>query len=483
MVWGTSWRVVSDEQPMKQERPHTGLNRLRSGLFVKLLAAFVLVVIVSVAALALLSRRTATREFTRFIRESQVERPDAIISQLAALYGRQGDWVGAEELLGSTSAETTDQHRIPPLLLADAQGNLVASSWMQPFSDPLPEHMLANGWPVQVSGQTVGTLLAANRWPPPVPVRDGLSPEGAATVARVERTILVAGLSAGAVALVIAGVLAWSLVRPLRRLTAAAEGIAHGDLSQRVPVTSGDEVGELAATFNLMAGELERAEQLRRNMTADVAHELRTPLSVIRGRLEGVLDGVYPATPQHLQPILESTELLTYLVEDLRLLAQAEAGQLALEKRSLDIGDLLQDAQVNYEPYATDQGVALVLDPPPKLPGVLADWHRINQVLGNLVTNALRHTPRGGRVTLSARAVEGMVKVTVVDTGVGILPEDLPYVFDRFWRGEKSRSRVGGGTGLGLAIAKQLVELHGGSIGVASAPGGGSEFWFTLSAG
>jgi signal transduction histidine kinase len=124
-----------------------------------------------------------------------------------------------------------------------------------------------------------------------------------------------------------------------------------------------------------------------------------------------------------------------------------------------------------------------VLDPPPDLPGVLADWHRINQVLGNLVTNALRHTPRGGRVTLSACAVEGMVKVTVIDTGVGIPPEDLPYVFDRFWRGEKSRSRIGGGTGLGLAIAKQLVELHGGSIGVASAPGGGSEFWFMLPAG
>jgi signal transduction histidine kinase len=454
---------------------------LRIGLFPKLLAAFVLVVIISVAALALLSRQTATREFTRFIRENQVEPPDALISDLAALYARQGDWGGVDQVLAQTDLWTTDQQRIPPLVLIDAQSNLVTSTWVQRFSNPIPEHELVNGWPVQVDGQTVGTLIVAGMRPPQPDVPwDRISPEAAATVARVQRAIIIAGLTAGAVALVIAGLLAWSLVRPLRRLTAAAEGIAHGDLSQRVPVTSGDEVGELAATFNLMAGELEHAEQLRRNMTADVAHELRTPLSVIRGKLEGVLDGVYPATSQHLQPILESTELLTYLVEDLRLLAQAEAGQLTLEKRAVNLADLLWDAQVNYEPQASDQGVTLGLDLPPDLPQVMADWHRINQVLGNLLTNALRHTPAGGRVTLSANASVGQVKVAVVDTGAGIPAEDMPYVFDRFWRGEKSRSRAGGGTGLGLAIAKQLVELHGGTIGVESAPGGGSAFWFTL---
>jgi two-component system sensor histidine kinase BaeS len=468
---------------MTHHAPRRGFYRLRIGLFAKLLAAFVLVVIVSVAALALLSRQTATREFTRFIRENQLEPPDALISELAGLYARQGNWDGVDKVLAHTDLWTLDQQRTPPLVLIDAQSNLVTSTWMQRFSNPIPEHELANGWPVQVNGQIVGTLIVAGIRPPPPDVPwDGISPEGAATVARVQRTIIIAGLTAGAVALVIAGLLAWSLVRPLRRLTAAAEGIAHGDLSQRVPVTSGDEVGELAATFNLMAGELEHAEKLRRNMTADVAHELRTPLSVIRGKLEGVLDGVYPATPQHIQPILESTELLTYLVEDLRLLAQAEAGQLTLEKRTVNLADLLWDAQVNYEPQASDQGVTLGLDLPPGLPHVMADWHRINQVLGNLLTNALRHTPTGGRVTLSANAATGQVRVMVVDTGAGIPAEDSPYVFDRFWRGEKSRSRVGGGSGLGLAIAKQLVELHGGTIGAESAPGGGSEFWFTLPA-
>jgi two-component system OmpR family sensor kinase/two-component system sensor histidine kinase BaeS len=216
-----------------------------------------------------------------------------------------------------------------------------------------------------------------------------------------------------------------------------------------------------------------------------VAHELRTPLSVIRGKLEGVLDGVYPATPEHLEPVLEETELLTHLVEDLRLLALAEAGQLPLEKQPMDVGDLLRDAQVNFSPQASDRGVTLALDLPAELPEVMADWRRVAQVLGNLLTNALRHTPEGGCVTLSAIAGQEVVKVTVADTGAGIPPDDLPYIFERFWRGEKSRSRTrtDGGTGLGLAIARQLVELHGGTIRVETAPGEGSKFRFTLPTG
>jgi len=478
------------------------------GLSAKLLAAFSLIVVVSIVVVAVMSRQSAQREFTRFIEKNQAEPPDDLISQLSALYAEQGNWTDAEQVLGQFSLGTEEQRRVPPTLLVDAQGRVVADNWSQLLTDQILEHELAGGWPVQVDGETVGTLiLPGSIRPAPGFMLERLSPEGAATLERVRQAILIGGVIAGAVALVLAGVLAWGLVRPLHRLTAAAEGIARGDLSQRVPVTSNDEVGELAATFNLMARELERAEQLRRNMTADVAHELRTPLSIVRGKLEGVLDGVYPATPEHLQPVLEATELLTYLVEDLRLLAQAEAGQLALEKRAIDVGDLLQDVQVNFEPQASDQGVTLALDLPSELPQVTADWHRIVQVMSNLLTNALRHTSQGGRVTISAAVNSSPavgssstmgssphrgsspppmggagvgIKITVTDDGAGISPEDLPYVFDRFWRGEKSRSRAGGGTGLGLAIAKQLVELHGGTIGAESAPGEGSKFWFSL---
>ena len=195
-----------------------------------------------------------------------------------------------------------------------------------------------------------------------------------------------------------------------------------------------------------------------------------------------MLDGVYPSTPEHLSPILEEIKLLARLVEDLRLLSLAEAGQLPLEKQPMDVGDLLRDAQVNFTPQAADRSVTLALDLPSELPKVLADQRRIAQVLGNLLTNALRHTPSGGRVTLSAAGNEKTVRVTVTDTGAGIPPEDLPYIFERFWRGEKSRSRAGGGAGLGLAIAKHLIQAHGGQIGVESPSeeGQGTTFYFTL---
>jgi len=459
----------------------------RISLSVKLLAAFGLVVVVAALVVALVAGRAASHEFTEFMLHDQAVDLSDVAAQLAAHYARQGDWSGVEPVFAQQDyVGMMDHHTMPPLLLVD-QGRVIASNWQLQVGDRMSQHDMMHAWPIKVAGETVGALVVAGEVQPHMEMtQQQLSPEGAETVERVQHAILIAGIVAGAVALVIAGMLAWGLVRPLRRLTAAAEGIARGDLSQRVSVSSSDEVGELAATFNLMARELERAERLRRNMTADVAHELRTPLSVIRGKLEGVLDGVYPATPEHLEPVLEATELLTYLVEDLRLLAQAEAGQLALARQAVDVGDLLRDAHVNFEPQASDRDVTLALDLPSKLPQVMADWHRIAQVLGNLLTNALRHTPKGGRVTLSAvsplpgQAGRGLVKVTVTDTGAGIPPEDLSQVFDRFWRGEKSRSRAGGGTGLGLAIVKQLVELHGGTIGVESTPGAGSEFWFEL---
>jgi len=292
--------------------------------------------------------------------------------------------------------------------------------------------------------------------------------------------MLIAVLVIMGLSLMVGLVLSRGISRPLVELAKATQAVAAGDLSTRVPTHSPGEIGELAAAFNQMTQDLAQADKLRRNLTADVAHELRTPISVVRGKVEGILDGVYPATSEHLEPVLEEIKLLTQLVEDLGMLALAEAGQLALERQATNLGDLLQDAQVNFSPQAADRGVTLTLDLPTELPKVMVDRRRIAQVLGNLLTNALRHTPGGGYVTLSAAASERMVKVTVADTGKGIPSEDLPYIFERFWRGDKSRSRAAGGTGLGLAIAKQLVEVHGGTISVESTPGQGSTFWFTL---
>jgi two-component system OmpR family sensor kinase/two-component system sensor histidine kinase BaeS len=357
-------------------------------------------------------------------------------------------------------------------ILAAGDGGIVAASKDDWLHEPLSQWELDWATPVVVNEQEVGFLILSPferlQSGPPGILRGAL------------QGFLLAGLTIGLGSLIVGFVLSRGMSRPLVGLTEATRAVAAGDLSARVPDHYPGEVGELASAFNAMAEDLARAEELRRNLTADVAHELRTPLSVIRGKLEGVLDGVYPASSEQLQPVLEEVKLLTRLVEDLRLLALAEAGQLSLELRVMDVGDLLRDAQVNFGPQAADRGVTLTLELPPQLPQVKADRRRVSQVLGNLLTNALRHTPQGGGVTLSAVEAVGMLEVTVADTGSGIPPEDLPYIFERFWRGDKSRSRAGGGSGLGLAIARQLVEMHGGTICAQSAPGGGSEFRFTL---
>lgn len=271
-----------------------------------------------------------------------------------------------------------------------------------------------------------------------------------------------------------------SIARPLGNLLDAADRVAAGDLSARVPEQKG-EFGQLTRSFNHMVEELALADRRRRNLTADVAHELRTPLQIIQGNLEGVLDGVYAPTPEHIEATLGETRVLARLVEDLRVLSQAEAGQLPMQWETVDVGELLEDVVTSFSGPAQVAGVTLrcttVGD------GRLAvrgDYGRLEQVLGNLTANALRHTPAGGSVVLAAEAAAGRVRISVTDTGEGIAAEDLPFVFDRFWRGDRARTHSSGGSGLGLAIARQLVQLHGGDITVESTLGSGTRFTIEL---
>jgi signal transduction histidine kinase len=281
-----------------------------------------------------------------------------------------------------------------------------------------------------------------------------------------------------------------SIATPLADVMAAADAVADGDLSVRIPEehNPGD-FGRLAKSFNRMVEELERSDQLRRNLTADVAHELRTPLHIIQGNLEGILDDVYAPSEEHIGATLEETRLLARLVDDLRTLSLAEAGQLPLVWEQVDVAELLADVSTSFSGQAEAAGIDLRVEVEGEPPTIPADVDRLDQVLGNLMGNALRHTPSGGVITLRAEpvlsTVEGSmpdgVRITVSDTGEGIPTEDLPYVFDRFWRGDRSRSRAGGaGSGLGLAIARQLIHAHGGRIGVASEPGQGTTFTVEL---
>jgi two-component system sensor histidine kinase BaeS len=282
------------------------------------------------------------------------------------------------------------------------------------------------------------------------------------------------------------------IATPLADVMAAADAIAEGDLSVRVPIAHDRaEFGRLAESFNRMAEELERADQQRRNLTADVAHELRTPLHIIQGNLEGIVDGVYQTSAEHLEATLDETRVLARLVDDLRTLSLAEAGQLPLVCEEVEISELLADVCTSFSGPAEAAGVELRVEVAPDQnetgdPGgdglkINGDIGRLDQVLSNLVSNALRYTPSGGCITLRAEPVPDGVRITIDDTGEGISSDQLPYIFDRFWRGDRSRSRAAGaGSGLGLAIARQLVQAHAGRIRVESKVGQGTTFTIDL---
>jgi two-component system sensor histidine kinase BaeS len=284
------------------------------------------------------------------------------------------------------------------------------------------------------------------------------------------------------------GLAVWAfsgIARPLADVVTAAEAVAEGDLSVRVSTRGHGDFDQLARVFNHMVEELEAADRQRRNLTADVAHELRTPLQIIQGNLEGILDDVYEPTEEHISATLDETRLLARLVDDLRTLSLAESGQLALVREPIDVAELLADVQTSFSGQAETAGVELRVDVdqsagPMTLVG---DLGRLDQVLSNLVANALRHTPSGGTIGLSAQLLDGGVRLTVSDTGEGISPEDLPAVFDRFWKGDRARSHASNaGSGLGLAIVQQLVHAHGGRITVESEVGKGTTFTMELPA-
>jgi signal transduction histidine kinase len=294
------------------------------------------------------------------------------------------------------------------------------------------------------------------------------------------RALLIGTAGATALALLVGIALATSLTRPIRELTHATQAMARGELEQEIPVRSQDELGQLAASFNQMSAELARGERVRKQMTADIAHELRTPLSLILGHAEAIRDGVLPATPETLDIVYDEARRLTHLVEDLNTLSLSDAGRLPLHREPVSPAGLLQRAAAAHRPRALARDIALDVDAQDDLPRISADPVRMAQVLDNLLSNAMRYTPRGGRIHLAARQVDGELRLVIQDSGPGIPPEDLARIFDRFYRADKSRQRNEGGSGLGLAIARSIVEGHGGRLWAENAPTGGARFVIAL---
>jgi two-component system OmpR family sensor kinase len=483
---------------------------------VKLAGAFVAVILVGAAITYLVGGQGAAGQFRLYSGRSGQLRAQSWALILADYYAQSGSWAGVETLLTSPqgmqgtargqSGAMMGRGPFGPfgmmggpamgiamgdrLIVIDANGRVLLDSDGTSVGQTLAPDDLTNSTPIVVNGQTVGRLLVT-------PAQSGAAAALASEfLAGVNRAVLLAALAAGGVALILAAVLVRQIIAPLGKLRLAAHAITQGDLTQRVSISSQDEIGEVAAAFNQMAAALERNERLRRDMMADVAHELRTPLTVIQGQVEALLDGVFPLTPDQLMPIHDETLLLARLVADLRELALAEAGQLAVERRPVDLGELAGRVAAAVEPAAADKGVTLAAAIAPNLPAVSADADRLRQVLHNLLANALRYTPAGGRITVAVEPVQpeeqksggeappsrspAALLVSVADTGPGIPAEDLPYVFDRFYRADKSRSRAGGGSGLGLTIARSIVEAHGGRIWAESQPGQGTRIAFTI---
>lgn len=449
---------------------------MRNRLWFRLISAFILVIAVGVLVTAVVARQGAATRFAHFMVDHHMIRPERLQQQLADYYSQQGSWDGLDQRLALVVELASDgamsnmmggmmgmyDNRVQ---VVDAANRVVADTGGVIGSTPLHPATVQR-WPLTVGDQEVGFLLVEGGMMVGSPVQNEN------LVAGVTRAVVLAGLTAAAVGLLLAGLLVRQITRPLSSMTAASSRIARGDFSVRVPVQTQDELGDLAATFNRMAYSLETQETLRRNLMADIAHELRTPLTGIQGTVEALQDGIFPLTAENLDAIHDQVTQLNRLVEDLRTLANAEAGQLHLERQSLDLRDLCQRRITAVQPQAAARQIDLTLHIEGAPPVVRGDEQRLGQVLNNLLENALRHTAPGGLVQVCVGAANGSARLAVIDSGEGIAPADLPHIFDRFYRADGSRSRRTGGSGLGLAIARQLVQAHGGHIWAESPPAG-----------
>jgi signal transduction histidine kinase len=448
----------------------------------KLMLTLAITVVVAVGAVAVVVNLAADQHFQDYV---WMERRPQLLALLPALqehYEVQGSWAGVEDILSAALPGNMGmgrrQGRGPQmgmgssgsLMVADDQGLVIADPAGESGGQSLSARVLERSLPIESGGRVVGYLVTSS----------GASEQ--TFIESLNRSILFAGTAASLVAILLGLLLTRTVVKPLQVLRDAARRIGSRDLVYRVPVTSDDEVGDLARQFNDMAAALERDENVRRRMMADIAHELRTPLTVIRGQVEALQDGVFELTPDNVSPIHDQVLLLSRLVDDLRDLALAEAGRLPLEFGQVDLGELSSRVVASFQPQAQARHISLNINRGAELPLVQADDQRLKQVLANLLSNALRHTPEGGSISLRLGTEKQKVLVTVSDTGPGIEEKDLPFVFDRFYRGDRSRSRTEGGVGLGLAIARQIVEAHGGEISVASPPHQGASFTVRLPA-
>lgn len=443
----------------------------------RLFLSFLLVIVVAIGVVAFFVSRTASGEVERYETRTYDVRIGRVGALLAAYYLEQHGWAGVEPVVDQIGRLYNQR-----VVVIDQEGLVVADSHRMMHSGERAEFEPPGKVIPIMYGQTrFGAVAVMPQAPVPSPGGVPAEEESVSSLSSsINRYLLWGGLLGVVAAAVVTFLLSRRILSPVESLAQAARGLSKGDFSQRVKVNSKDEFGELAIAFNAMAEDLERTEQLRRNLVADVAHELRTPLSNIQGHLEAIRDGLLPAEPATFDSIYEEVLLLARLVEDLQELTLAEAGQLTLLLQPADVAEIARRAVTAAQPPAEARGLTIETNLPAEPVTAEVDPERIGQVLRNLLSNAITHTSAGGRITVDLRDEGDELHVTVADTGAGIPPEDLPYVFERFYRVDRSRVRATGGAGLGLTIAKRLVEARGGTIRAESELGKGSRFTFTL---
>jgi len=452
----------------------------------RLILAFLLIGITVVALASGITWWLTVREFKQL---SFDQARDRFAAEMTYYYQTHGSWQGVHDyyqqrntvifrfnaprdIPGPQPGEPQPRPQALSFALAGEDNRVVIPAGDYQIGEVVPEAALAQGSAIIVDNVSVGTALVIGS-PPPL---GGLEER---YLTRTNLGLLYAALGGLALALVLGIVLARALTHPIRDLTAAIRSMAAGDLKQQVAIRSRDELGELASAFNQMSADLDRLQSARRRMTADIAHDLRNPLTVIGGYIESMREGVLDPTPERLDAVQIEVKHLERLVDDLRTLSQAEAGELSLNREAVAPVRLLERMAQSYQPLAEKQFVALRIETQADLPEIHVDPDRMAQVLGNLITNSLRYTPAEGEIILAARRKANSVILSVQDNGLGIAPEALPLVFDRFYRADSSRTRADE-SGLGLAIAKSIVEAHGGSITAESSPGSGTKMRIAL---
>jgi len=457
-------------------------------LRIRLILSFLLVISLSLLGVSVLVRQNAQDEVQAFLGRGGLIGAESLVAQLESYYQSNGDWSGAEALMpynthsqskggaGSGSGTGGQQQglgRLSTLQLVDADGTII-------FDPDSPENVgtfsTIDGASIElvVNGDIVGYLQ---------PQEGNFEQENAQFeerfLERINSASLLAAAISGSVALVLALLLAYFLTKPVNLLMKATGEIARGDLSYRVEIEKPKEFARLGATFNHMAHELEQAEERKKNLTSDIAHELRTPLAVQRAHLEALADGVFPMDKENLRVIQEQNNLLNRLVDDLRLITLADAGKLQLDLQPVDLQRLISGVVEQFTAKAKEKNIT-IKENLEDCGEIYVDAQRIQQIMHNLLQNGVRYTPEHGTIYVSFRCTTTELVCTVRDSGAGIPEESLPYIFDRFYRAERSRSKIAGGTGLGLAIARNLAQAHGGDLTAGNHPDGGAEFILSL---